>query len=274
MREVLEALAINHWHLSPPYLVQKVHRIIHRWSGEGDPYRDAKRAFNQIALEMLSELERQVLEAEDPFAMAARIAIAGNIIDLGIVPDLDRETLEATIERAMHEPLAVDDLDALREAVEGAERILYLGDNAGEIVLDRLLLGQLPLDKVTFAVRGAPILNDATMEDAEAAGLTSLVRVIDNGSDVPGTIPEMCSKEFREIFSRADLVIAKGQGNYETLSDDPHPGLFFLLKVKCPLVAANLGAPLGGLVVKRSAGSDGSKENHGAQACATTRQPL
>lgn len=272
MREVMEALAINHWHLSPPYLVQKVHQIIRKWSGTRDPYLDAKRAFNQIALEMLGELETQVQCADDPFEMAVRVAIAGNIIDLGIVPDLNQKKLETTIEQAKSETLAVNDLNFLRKAATEAKRILYLGDNAGEIVFDRLLLGRLPLDKVTFVVRGAPILNDATREDAKEAGLTRLVRVLDNGSDVPGTIPDMCSLEFREQFEQADLIIAKGQGNYETLGGDPPPNIFFLLKAKCPIVAADLGAPPGGLVVKRGGGPRGSNGQRHEQAC-EMRQP-
>jgi uncharacterized protein with ATP-grasp and redox domains len=266
MREVLAALSINHWHRSPPYLVQQVHQIIRKWSDSRDPYRGAKQSFNRIALEMLSGLERQVRQATDPFEMAARIAIAANIIDLGIVSGLDEALIRATISRAISDPLAVNDLEALREAAAEAGSILYLGDNAGEIVFDRLLLGQLPLEKITFVVRGARILNDATLDDAQAAGLNRLVRVIDNGTDVPGTIPSMCSPEFQEIFARADLIIAKGQGNYETLSDFPHPSLFFLLKIKCPIVAASLHAAMGGLVAMRSRRPENSNEDHDTQA--------
>lgn len=251
LREVLKRLSIHHWHLSPPYLAHKAHRIIGGWSGLADPYREVKARFNRIAMEMLPGLRERVRQAADPFAMALRIAMAGNIIDVGIVPDLSERKLADTIEHALSAPLAIDDLAALREASAQAERILFLGDNAGEIVFDRLILEQLPMEKVTFAVRGRPILNDATMEDAEATGLTRLVRVIDSGIDIPGTIPEMCSAAFRAAYAQADLIIAKGQGNYETLSDAPHPSLYFLLKVKCPMVAAQLGVPMGSLVAKR-----------------------
>ena len=130
-------------------------------------------------------------------------------------------------------------------------RILILAaDNAGEVILDRLLVEELPADRVTLVVRGSPVINDATMEDAEVAGLTSLVKVMDNGSDVPGTIAVACSQAFQDRLRRADLVIAKGQGNYETLSEQPGD-VFFLLKIKCPVIARDIGLDLGRNVVLR-----------------------
>ncbi len=148
----------------------------------------------------------------------------------------------------MNQSIDLSSVEALKIKAESASRILYLGDNAGEIVLDRLLVEQLPTEKVTFAVRGAPIINDATLEDAIAGGITELVDVMDNGSDMPGTILESCSEAFRKLFAQADIVIAKGQGNYETLSDaDGH--IFFLLKAKCPVIAKDIGCEVGDLVI-------------------------
>jgi len=143
------------------------------------------------------------------------------------------------------------DAGALAAAVEAAGNILYLGDNTGEIVLDRLPVEELPRERVTFAVRGGPIINDATREDALSTGMTDLVPVIDNGSDVPGTDLEQCSREFQEAFEAADLVIAKGQGNYETLSDN-RQSIFFLLKAKCAVIAENIGCRVGDAVITRS----------------------
>jgi hypothetical protein len=143
------------------------------------------------------------------------------------------------------------DIDMLRESIDSAKNILYLGDNCGEIVFDRLLIEQLPLDKVTFVVRGGPIINDATMGDARETGMTELVNVIDNGSNIPGTVLEKCSKEFRECFVDADLIIAKGQGNYETLSSC-EKNIFFLLQAKCPVISGHIGCEQGSFIVKRS----------------------
>jgi uncharacterized protein with ATP-grasp and redox domains len=132
-----------------------------------------------------------------------------------------------------------------------AEDILYLGDNAGEIVFDRLLIEQLPCEKITFVVKGRPILNDAVMEDAQIVGLTDMVDVIDNGSDAPGTILESCSETFRRRFDQSDLIIAKGQGNYETLSE-VDKNIFFLVRPKCSVLARHLGREIGSLVLSGS----------------------
>jgi uncharacterized protein with ATP-grasp and redox domains len=135
-------------------------------------------------------------------------------------------------------------VEALRDAVGGAKEILYLGDNSGEIVFDRLLIEQLPGEKVTFVVKAGPILNDALVEDTEEVGLADMVEVIDNGDDAPGTILERCSEDFRRRFAGADVVIAKGQGNYETLSDVDRD-VFFMLQAKCEVIARHFGCEKG-----------------------------
>ncbi len=132
-----------------------------------------------------------------------------------------------------------------------ARDILYLGDNAGEVVFDRVLIERLPYDEVTFVVKGSPVINDATMADAEAAGLTDLVEVITNGSDGPGTILKTCSPQFRERFGQADLIIAKGQGNYESLSE-VDKSIFFVLKAKCPVIARDLDCTIGEMILRRN----------------------
>jgi uncharacterized protein with ATP-grasp and redox domains len=136
------------------------------------------------------------------------------------------------------------DIEAFRKRAASAADILYLADNAGEIVLDRLLIESLGPERVTVAVRGHPVINDATLEDARTAGLTDLVTVLANGSATPGTVLDGCSDEFRQRFERADLVISKGQGNYETLNEVARD-IFFLFKVKCPVVAKMTRLPLG-----------------------------
>jgi uncharacterized protein with ATP-grasp and redox domains len=133
--------------------------------------------------------------------------------------------------------------------MNSAKKILYLVDNTGEIFFDKLLIQQMPNDKMTFVVRGYPVINDATLIDAKIAGLTEMVEVIDNGSDAPGTILEDCSKEFLRHFSDADLIIAKGQGNYETLSNS-NKCIFFILKAKCPVIARDIGCEIGSLVIQ------------------------
>jgi len=250
MRKVLRAVRGMDMHRSPPVMGQRVHRLIRELTGNTDPYRQIKSQLNRLALRLYPELKTRVARAADPIDTAVRLAIAGNVIDSGVYSHLDEADVRAAVERALVVPMTGSVMDFL-DAVSAAEDILYLADNAGEIVFDRLLIEQMPLDKVTVAVRGAPVINDATMDDARLAGLLGLVEVIDNGSDAPGTILEDCSASFRERFNEADLVVSKGQGNYETLSE-VEKSILFLLKVKCPVIARDIGCEIGSMVLRRT----------------------
>lgn len=235
---------------SPLVMAQYVHRLVRELAGETDPYLEIKQQSNELALEMYPVLAEMVRDSADPMDLALRLAIAGNSIDLGTYQHVDKQHVEEAIAHALKSPFD-GEVGAFADAVARAESILYIADNAGEIVFDRLLIEQLGPDRITVAVRGMPVLNDATLADAEAAGLTDLVEVVDNGSDAPGTLLEDCSEEFLRRFDIADMVIAKGQGNYESLSDAPRE-VFLALKAKCPVIAAQLDCPVGALVVRRS----------------------
>jgi uncharacterized protein with ATP-grasp and redox domains len=228
---------------SAPAMAQRVHRRLREITGVDDPYREKKDRQNRLAMEMIPALRAKVGAAGDPLLMAARLAIAGNVIDLGINGNLAELDVRRAISQALTEPF-FGAIDSFRQAVDRAQSILYLADNAGEIAFDRLLVEQLSPERVTLAVRGAPVINDATRLDAQAAGLNQIVEVIDNGSDAPGTILSDCHPDFRRRFARAELIIAKGQGNYETLSDEPG-NLFFLFKVKCSVIADHINQPRG-----------------------------
>lgn len=220
VRKILSELSTSDFTQPPPVLAQSIHRHIRMLTGVKDPYKKIKERFNTLAISMLPELEKKVAQAQHPMATAVRLAIAGNVIDMGISGNLEDAQVKEAIQHALISPLA-GELEPFIQAVAKAKHILYLADNAGEIVFDRLLLQQLPLERVTLAVRGAPVINDATYEDAITAGIDTLVKVIDNGSDAPGTILSECSEEFLQHFNQADLIIAKGQGNYESLNDVP-----------------------------------------------------
>lgn len=250
LREVLRAAARMDLGDSPPAMAQRLHRVIRKITGQEDPYRKAKDASNRSALEMYPHLKQRVDRSPRPLETAVRLAIAGNIIDLGVKTHLGEPDIHKAVRDAFTLPLPRASLDEFDRAVQKAESIMYIGDNAGEVVFDRLLVEQLAAEKVTFVVRGGPIINDATVLDAEAAGLTSLVEVIGNGSDAPGTILGQCSEEFRRRFDEADLVIAKGQGNYETLSG-VDKDIFFLFKVKCPVIGRHIGRGVGSMVLHR-----------------------
>ena len=248
LRRILSLASKMDMRKSPPVMAQKIHRFIREITGVKDPYLEIKNRCNKLALQMYPELTEQVKTASDPLETSVRIAIAGNIIDFGVKSVVEHTQIETTIAQSLIKPLDMEALDRFRSATAEAENILYLGDNAGEIVFDRLLIEQLPYQKITFVVKGSPILNDATMEDAEIVGLTDIVDVIDNGSDAPGTIVEQCSAEFRELFYESDLLIAKGQGNFETLCDSNRDSLF-LLQPKCVVLARHLGCKIGSLVL-------------------------
>lgn len=248
LRELLYDIAETDWQGTPPAMGQRIHRIIRQELGCADPYRAVKTRMNQMAARLVPAMRARIEAHPDPHEAAVRVAIGGNLLDVGAKTQIAAEDLPAHLETIWTRPLR-GDLSGFFRAVEQARCILYLADNAGEIFFDRLLLEHLPTAKITVFVRGHPVLNDATAEDAVAAGLPDLVPVLDNGSDAPGTILEDCSEEFRGWFERADLVIAKGQGNYETLSE-VDKDIYFLFTVKCPLVAAQIEEPVGSLVVK------------------------
>jgi len=247
IREALAVLSETALDGSPVALAREFHRRIRGIIGGADPYRAEKDAQNRLALALLPELRAAIEAAADPVMTAARVAAAGNVIDMGAPGDISEDRIRETLLSASAMPLAGEGR-GFRNAILSARRILYLTDNAGEIAFDRLFIEQLGPGRVTAAVRGGPVLNDATITDARAVGLDGLVEVIDNGSDAPGTLLEDCSPEFKRRFAAADLVLAKGQGNYETLGRHPK-NILFLFKVKCPLIAELTGEPLGAHVV-------------------------
>lgn len=246
LRTVLVELSSFDLTNSPPEMARRIHQIVKVESGESDPYRPAKRASTDQALVLLPQLQKLVAESNHPFETAVRLSIAGNIIDYGMALKYD---LDATIARVLKQPFAIGDLVAFHEAITRTQGpILYLADNAGETVFDRILIEHI--DKpLSYVVRGAPVLNDATRTDALEAGIDEIAEIVDNGSDAPGTILNLCSPDFRSQFSEAELIIAKGQGNFESLSQsDKH--IFFLMQAKCPLIARDLQVSMGSIVLK------------------------
>ncbi len=251
LRHVLRAASEMDMAMAPPAMGQHIHRLIREATGNADPYREVKQRFNRLAMGLYPDLVRRVEAADDPLEAAVRLAIAGNIIDFGVSATVNEEAVQETIDRALRDPL-VGGVDGFRQAVADAGEVLYLADNAGEIVFDRVLIETLDAANLVVGVKSVPVINDATAEDAAAAGLAGRWEIVENGSDAPGTLLETCSAAFRERFMAADLVIAKGQGNYETLSEAPRP-VWFILMAKCPVIAGHLGCDVGSLVIRESA---------------------
>jgi hypothetical protein len=236
---------------TPAHITTDMQRKI-RAMFNSDPFAAVKTEYNQKALALFNELKNKTQASPDPLFTASKLAIAGNILDFSIYSTVD---MEAAIQKALDEPYKNSDYFLFKDAVSRANRVLFLADNAGEIVFDRILVDYLQdIGKnVTVAVKGGPVQNDATMSDALEAGLDERYHVIDNGSDSIGTIFETCSDEFISVYRQADLIISKGQGNFETLHDVNQDNIFFFFQVKCHVVAEEIGHPVGSMLLKKIA---------------------
>jgi len=236
---------------SPVEMAVEIHELVRAAARQRDPYAAIKKQSNHACRESMNVFSESMAWSLDPFETATKLAIAGNVIDFGVYsPDnLSRRDVIRSAQSTIGEALAGEPLAEFKSLTDRANRILYIGDNAGECFLDTFLLDQLPLDKLTYAVRGGPVLNDATIEDARAAGIHERCRIVDTGDNTPGVLLDRCSAEFRQVFNGADLVIAKGQGNYESLGETDAKTCVFLTKVKCPVIAEDIGYPAGSNVI-------------------------
>ncbi|HID93043.1 MAG TPA: DUF89 family protein [bacterium (Candidatus Stahlbacteria)] len=231
---------------APAEIGSIVYKIVHEITGDSDPYKKVKERYNRIALSLYPKLKQEVEWSADRLLTAIRIAIAGNIIDFVVGAKFD---VEKELQKTLTCKFAIFDYAEFKRLAKKAENILYLADNAGETVFDRVLIEELD-KKVIYAVKEAPIINDATLEDAKFCEIDKVAKVISSGSDAPGTILGLCSKEFLAYYNQADLIISKGQGNYETLSEERRP-IFFLLKAKCPIIAQNIGVTEGSIILMK-----------------------
>jgi uncharacterized protein with ATP-grasp and redox domains len=218
----------------------EVHKEIKRLTN-ADPYRQEKERSNDAALKLVPYARSLIEDADEPLYQSFKIAIAGNLIDFGTY-DFDIDSKESEIKDALLDEFAIDDSRIIKEKIKNADKILYLCDNAGEIVFDSLAIEEIQKlgPSVTAAVKSGPIVNDATIEDANAAGLEEACVVIESGTDSVGVNLEESSEEFRKELKSADLIIAKGQGHFETMEDMLLP-IVFILKAKCKTVADYLG---------------------------------
>ncbi len=248
MVRVLETLSHFEEYGGTTLMAQHIQRILREETGSSDLFAEAKDKANRWMTQILSE--RFPEGKAENFQEALQLAVAGNIIDLGAHPELSAEKVLETIANVADAGFAIDRSELLQHALSKADKILYIGDNAGEIVFDKLLISHLPKGKVTFAVRGAPVLNDITRKDARTVGMEMVARIVDTGVDLPGVLLEQSSKEFRQAWAEADLVLAKGQGNFESLcEDDVDRPVFFLFMAKCNKVAQMIGCNVGDYIV-------------------------
>ncbi|MDP8212488.1 MAG: ARMT1-like domain-containing protein [Candidatus Zapsychrus exili] len=238
---------------SPPEMSRIIHKVMERRYGNKDIYKSIKKESNRKALALYPRLKEEVWSSEEKLLTAVEIAIAGNVIDYAANNSLNiEEELEKLFTNDFaHINKTIFDYEKFKYELKDAKKILYLADNAGEIVFDRVFIEEIPEDKaIILAVRDKPVLNDALIEDAQECGLDKRTKIMSSGVDAPGTVLKYCSKEFLKVYKDADLIISKGQGNYEALSQEKE-NIYFLFRAKCPVIAKYAGVELGDIVLKR-----------------------
>ncbi|WP_051307272.1 damage-control phosphatase ARMT1 family protein [Desulfomicrobium escambiense] len=257
MKIVFDRLARADLSVTPPEIVRAVHAVIRRELHDADPFLSIKRKSTQRALDIAASAREAIRNAGNPFAAALAFSIAGNILDFGMRSEWNEAIITDSFSKALERSTAFDAeaLARLRDEIAAADTVLVLGDNAGEAVFDRLLIEHFPRRKnVHYAVKASPVINDATWEDAAAAGIDEVAAIVSNGADIPGTVLWECSAEFQRIFHAADVVISKGQGNFETLNEDPRK-IWFLFQVKCPVIANHYSFSVGDWMLLEKNGS-------------------
>jgi uncharacterized protein with ATP-grasp and redox domains len=222
---------------SAPKFSKKMQLILEQYYGNGNPYEKIKEKNYKVAEKYYLFLKMMMDSSQDKFDTAIRIAIIGNIIDFAANPDFD---IDYEINRMASNNIDLSSLKRFKEDYSKAETILYIGDNYEEAMFDKFLIKELLPKKVVFAVRSKPILNDITLKDAKRLEINKLCEVIESGSTIAGTDLEEGTTEFLDIYHNADIVISKGQGNYESLINETRK-IYFLFKVKCEVIASRCG---------------------------------
>jgi len=227
-------------------LIGEIFALLKKEIGNGDPYKETRVYYNKMFMEQVSDLEQEINVAENPFLEAIKYAIIGNVIDFNPIHDLLLSDIEACFLRLKGEQLEINHSNLLMQEISNADTILYLGDNCGEICLDKILIKRIkglnPSCHVFFGTRGEAVVNDSVEEDAYLVGIDEYATVISNGDSSMGTVLYRTSKKFQEIYRNADIVIAKGQANYECLSNK-NENIYFLLLTKCSVIANDIGVP-------------------------------
>ena len=252
LKQMLETIVSLSFDKPPVAIRRDTENVVKEILGNADPYLEHKDLSNRIGSAIYPELKKITAASDNPLKTALRLAVAGNIIDFGMfkLDEINEARVRNLVEDTMAHAPVIDDSELLIESIKKADSILYIADNCGELFFDRVLLEEMPREKVTVIVRGKPILNDATLEDARFTGLCDLVKVVGDGNDTPALMLEECSREAYDLFYSADLVISKGQGNYEALSLAERE-IYFLLMVKCEVVSADLSCNVGDIVIRR-----------------------
>lgn len=252
LRLTQEHIQTFNFALTPPHNATPLYEAIADLLGLDDLYADIKKASSQHALAFEALCARTIAQSHEPLLTATKTAVAGNVIDLASVMMYD---LEEELNKIYNTPFAIDDFSALEMMLPTTKILVYLADNAGEEIFDKLYIQTIrslfPSIDVYYFVRGRPIINDLTRKDALHSGMDKVATIVDSGVPTPGLAMEFMSDSARAIFEKAGCIISKGMGNYECLGEEKNIPIFFLLKVKCHVVAEAIGARLGDIICKK-----------------------
>lgn len=240
MQQVLKILANAPLTASAPEIVWEINKLKHTVLGLQNEFSELKQHFNAVILSYLPELRKRVQQAPDELMAAIQYSLVCNYIDFGAMEHVDETYLSTLLDEALNIQLDPVLYQRLQANLSSAKHLLFLTDNCGEIVADKLLIEVIrrhyPQLSITAMVRGEPVLNDATMEDAQQVGLTKLIHVIDNGNGIAGTCLEQLSTTAKFAVENADLILSKGQGNFETLRKCGL-NIYYLFLCKCDMFA-------------------------------------
>ncbi|MFH1877883.1 MAG: ARMT1-like domain-containing protein [Candidatus Omnitrophota bacterium] len=260
-KKILDAVALTmpKFPLSacPPEMARVIHGIVKKVTGEKDPYASIKEKSNNLALKVYPKLKEKMLCSKDRLLTAVEMAIAGNIIDYGVKNSVNvKEELDKILDEEnaaiRKKSRSIFNYRSFKSALGKAKNILYLADNSGEVVFDRILIEEIKKRSrnvdIIYAVKEKPVINDALAKDARIAGIQKYAKILSSGVDAPGTVLSGCSKKFLKVYRHADMIISKGQGNFEALSNSKRP-IFFLFMAKCPVVAQDVRCKVGDIVL-------------------------
>lgn len=238
MKKVFKIISMSGEEDTSPYLNARIMRILNSEFDLGDIYYEIKKEYNKLLIFMEEEILRCIYSSDDRLLTALKYAMTGNFIDFGAMDKVDINELKKLIKNAPEQTIDVKAYQNFIEELGNAKKIVYIADNAGEIVFDKIFIKQIKEMYqdiiIDVIVRGKPVHNDATIIDAQEVGLCNIVNVIGNGTDIPGTQLNQINQESKEIIDNAHLIIAKGQGNFETLFGC-NKNIYYIFLCKCDL---------------------------------------
>ncbi len=237
---------------SNPEIIGETFKILKEHIKNDDPYKETRNYYNTLFLNSLDSFEDKILEAKDPFEFALKYAVLGNLIDFNPIHGVNITDIQEKFRRADEMFFTINHINKMKEDILCSNTLLYIGDNCGEICFDKLFIKQIkkinPLIEIYFAARGVPVVGDSIEEDAYFVGIDEYAKIISNGDYSLGTVLSKTSNEFNKVYENADLVISKGQANYESLSEQVNKNIYFLLMAKCEVIAKDIGVDVKSLI--------------------------